>query len=274
MINKNMGKKKVSCMISLDQIVVDRGGKRILDGVSVSLKPDRITAIVGPNGSGKSSLLNVMAGALTPDRGQVCLDDKPLSHWHRKALACALAYLPQSSERPNGMSVEEVVACGRFAHLPPWANLRPQDQAAIHEALLQTELVAKADHLVDHLSGGEMQRVWLATVLAQGSDLLLLDEPNSFLDLSHQLELMALIRRLNRDLNKTIALVIHDLNQALQWCDEVIVIQQGKVYTSGPIHLLQDPSLLREVFQLSCQFLRVPGYSRPVLQASLLQAAP
>ncbi|AUM12495.1 ABC transporter ATP-binding protein [Ketobacter alkanivorans] len=260
-------------MISLDQVCVNRGGKRILDTVSVSLKPDRITAIVGPNGSGKSSLLKVMVGALQPDRGQACLDEKNLQRWRRKDLARALAYLPQTSERPNGMSVEEVVACGRFAHLPPWANLTEEDSAAVSHALQQTEMLDKAEQTVDHLSGGEMQRVWLATVLAQGSDLLLLDEPNSFLDLSHQLELMALIHRLNRELSKTIALVIHDLNQAIQWCDEVIVIKQGKVYATGPINLLQDPTLLREVFNLSCQFLRSPGQSRPILQASLYQPA-
>lgn len=256
-------------MISLDQVSVSVQRKRILDTVSLELTPGKITAIVGPNGSGKSSLLKVMVGALQTSRGEVRLDDRPLSTWKRKELAQALAYLPQSSERPNGMSVEEVVACGRFAHLPPWANLSPEDNNAVTNALRETEMLQLAEQPVDNLSGGEMQRVWLATVLAQGSDLLLLDEPNSFLDLSHQLELMELIRRLNRSLNKTIALVIHDLNQAIQWCDEVIVIQEGRLHSAGPITLLQDPVLLREVFNLSCQFLRVPGHQRPVLQAKL-----
>ena len=256
-------------MITLNQVGVSVQGKRILDAVSLALTPGKITAIVGPNGSGKSSLLKVMVGALKPSQGEVCLDNRPLPQWKRKNLALALAYLPQSSERPNGMSVEEVVACGRFAHLPPWANLSPADTAAVEDALRQTEMLQRAPEPVDNLSGGEMQRVWLATVLAQGADLLLLDEPNSFLDLSHQLELMELIRRLNKELNKTIALVIHDLNQAIQWCDEVIVIQNGRVHSQGPINLLQDPLLLREVFNLSCQFLRVPGHHRPVLQAQL-----
>ncbi len=256
-------------MISLNQVGVSVQGKRILSDISLQLTPGKITAIVGPNGSGKSSLLKVMVGALKPSRGEICLDDRPLSSWKRKDLARALAYLPQSSERPNGMTVEEVVACGRFAHLPPWANLSPEDQQAVEQALRETEMLPQARQPVDNLSGGEMQRVWLATVLAQGSDLLLLDEPNSFLDLSHQLELMELIQRLNQNLNKTIALVIHDLNQAIQWCDEVVVIQDGSLHSNGAITLLQDPQLLREVFNLSCQFLRVPGHQRPLLQASL-----
>ncbi|MAR90470.1 MAG: ABC transporter ATP-binding protein [Pseudomonadota bacterium] len=258
-------------MITLNQVTVRRGGKRILNAVSMALTPGKITAIVGPNGSGKSSLLKVMVGAMAPDRGAVSLGDRPLSRWPRRELARALAYLPQSSERPSGMTVEEVAACGRFPHLPPWANLSPQDQAAVTEALRQTEMLALANRPVDHLSGGEMQRVWLATVLAQGSGLLLLDEPNSFLDLSHQLELMALIKRLNQSLNKTIALVIHDLNQAIQWCDEVIVMQEGGLHSAGSISVLQDPELLQQVFNLSCQFLRVPGQNRPLLQASLYQ---
>lgn len=256
-------------MISLKQICVSRDGKRILHDINFNLVPGKITAIVGPNGSGKSSLLKVMVGAMQPDSGQVQLDEKPLQKWQRKSLAKALAYLPQASERPNGMSVEEVVACGRFAHLPPWANLSADDQNAVQHALQQTEMSDKASLAVDHLSGGEMQRVWLATVLAQGSDLLLLDEPNSFLDLSHQLELMELIQRLNRDLNKTIVLVIHDLNQAIQWCDEVLVMKQGQLQCAGNITLLQDPQLLQDVFNLSCQFLRVPNSSKPLLQASL-----
>lgn len=259
-------------MISLDQVCVSRGGRRILDSVSLQLTPGKITAIVGPNGSGKSSLLKVMVGAIKPDQGQASVEQRALQQWKRKDLARVLAYLPQSSERPNGMMVEEVVACGRFAHLPPWANLNDQDQAAVHNALQQTEMLHQADSIVDNLSGGEMQRVWLATVLAQGSDLLLLDEPNSFLDLSHQLELMELIRRLNQQLNKTIALVIHDLNQAIQWCDEVVVIREGHVHAAGDITLLQDPLLLQEVFNLSCQFVRVPGQQRPLLQASLHKA--
>lgn len=259
-------------MISLDQVCVSRGGRRILNSVSLQLTPGKITAIVGPNGSGKSSLLKVMVGAINPNQGKACLERKPLESWKRKDLARVLAYLPQSSERPNGMTVEEVVACGRFAHLPPWANLGPEDRAAVTTALEQTEMLRQADSTVDNLSGGEMQRVWLATVLAQGSDLLLLDEPNSFLDLSHQLELMELIRRLNQELNKTIALVIHDLNQAIQWCDEVVVIREGHVHAAGDINLLQDPVLLREVFNLSCQFVRVPGQQRPLLQASLHKA--
>ncbi|MCK5792223.1 MAG: ABC transporter ATP-binding protein [Ketobacter sp.] len=256
-------------MISLDQVCVSRGGRRILDSVSIQLTPGKITAIVGPNGSGKSSLLKVMVGAIAPTEGTACVDRRPLADWKRKELARVLAYLPQSSERPNGMTVEEVVACGRFAHLPPWANLNAEDRAVVAQALQQTEMLSQAEVVVDNLSGGEMQRVWLATVLAQGADLLLLDEPNSFLDLSHQLELMELIQRLNQDLNKTIALVIHDLNQAIQWCDEVVVMKAGQVQAAGAINLLQDPLLLKEVFNLSCQFVRVPGNHKPVLQASL-----
>lgn len=254
-------------MIQLDQASLRVGSQQILESISLTLTPGQVTAIVGPNGSGKSSLMKLMVGETKPSSGRVTLEERALEKWSRKELARLLAWLPQASERPNGMSVREVVACGRFAHLPPWGRLSAEDELQISNALRQTEMVKQADTLVDHLSGGEMQRVWLATVLAQGAEILLLDEPSSFLDLSHQLELMALIRELNRALNKTVALVIHDLNQALQWCDQVIVIDQGKVRLQGDIALLRDTNILREVFDLEAQFVPVPGSDCTLLHA-------
>lgn len=260
-------------MISLNNVSVCRDGKHILKNLDFSLSPGEITAIVGPNGSGKSTLLKLMSGAMASDSGLVSLNDQPVHSWAKKALAKSLAYLPQTSERPSGMTVTEVVQCGRFAHLAPWSKLRKHDTLAIENALVDTEILHLANTRVDNLSGGEMQRVWLATVLAQGSEILLLDEPSSFLDLSHQLELMALIHRLNRQQNKTIALVIHDLNQAIQWCDQVVILQQGEIIRAGNIHNLQDPSLLQSVFKLSARFIRLPGTNKPLLHADLLSTA-
>ena len=257
-------------MISLNDVSVRRGKRYILKNIDFRLTPGKITAIVGPNGSGKSTLLKVMSNAIKADRGTATLDDKTLQAWPKKQLAQALAYLPQSSELPNGMTVEEVVGCGRFAHLTPWARLGTDDKAIIEQAMADTEVLHHANAKVDNLSGGEMQRVWLATVLAQGSDLLLLDEPSSFLDLSHQLELMGLIHRLNRRHGKTIALVIHDLNQAIQWCDEVVVMQQGKIQSAGDIQKLQDPAILKSVFKLSARFISLPGTNKPLLHADVL----
>lgn len=260
-------------MISIERATIRRNGHYLLKNIHFRLIPGKITAIVGPNGSGKSTMLKLMSGALKPDSGFARLDGHPIHSWPKKRLAKALAYLPQSSERPNGMTVEEVVACGRFAHLAPWAKLSSADQQAVEKALLDTELLHLAKTKVDNLSGGEMQRVWLATVLAQGSDLLLLDEPSSFLDLSHQLELMTLIHRLNRVHHKTIALVIHDLNQAIQWCDQVVVMKQGEIQRCGDIHNLQDPDILQSVFNLSARFISLPGTSKPLLHADILSPA-
>ena len=257
-------------MLSISNVSVSRGGKLLLQSVQMGVCPGKITAIIGPNGSGKSTLLKTMAGVMECDSGQITLEQRALATWPRKQLARKLAYLPQSSERPLGMSVEEVVACGRYAHLPPWASLRRKDHEAIERALQDTEMTHKSSAQVDNLSGGEMQRVWLATILAQGSDLLLLDEPSSYLDLSHQLDLLALIQRLNREQGKTIVLVIHDLNQALHWCDEIVVMQAGKIIKAGDINLLQDAQLLRHVFNLSAQYIQLEENARPLLHATRL----
>ncbi len=234
--------------LSLDQASYSVSGKEVLKPVSFDLTPGKITAIVGPNGSGKSTLLKLLSGLLTPASGSVLLGEKPLASWPRKTLARELALLPQHSPVPLGMSVAELVACGRYPHAGPFGRLVADDHRAINSALSRVDMAHYAPRLVDCLSGGEMQRVWLAMVLAQETGILLLDEPTSWLDIAHQLRLLEIVRNLNEKLNTTIVWVLHDLNQALQYSDEILLMSNGEMVRKGVANQVLDSEVISAIF--------------------------
>ncbi|WP_051710246.1 ABC transporter ATP-binding protein [Andreprevotia chitinilytica] len=236
----------------------------VIDGLDLAIPDGSITALLGPNGCGKSTLLRGLAGLLPPSAGSVSLDDEPLHRWPKKRLARRLAFLPQQQQYPEGLTVAELVAHGRFPHRPPWGGLGSADREAISWALAATGLTNYAKRGLDALSGGERQRVWIAMALAQQADILLLDEPTTYLDLGHQLEVMTLLRELNRSHGITLVMSLHDLNQAIRYTDHAVVMQAGRLIAQGNPAQIIEPGLLAAVYQVEASLLSGAADGLPV----------
>lgn len=220
----------------------------IISGMDVSIPSGQITALVGPNGCGKSTLLRGLARLLAPKGGTAFLDGKAIHQMPTRELARQLGILPQSPVAPEGLTVRELVAQGRYPHqswLQQWAS---DDEAAVMKALTLTGMAELADRPVDALSGGQRQRAWIAMTLAQETPVILLDEPTTFLDLSHQIEVLQLLERLNRGEGRTIVMVVHDLNHATRHATHLIALKAGAVVAAGAPAEVVTPDLLRIVF--------------------------
>jgi len=226
------------------------GGARreVLRGVNLALARGEVVALLGTNGSGKTTLLRTFSGALTPDRGSVTFDGRPVGEWRRQALAQRVAVLPQQLELPLGFRVAELVAMGRAPHARRLFASSAEDDRAIARALLDADAVDLADRPAEELSGGERQRLLMAMALAQEPDLLLLDEPTLHLDLAHQVALLAAIRRLRDQSGLTVLAVLHDLNLAAAFAPRVAILDEGRVVADGPPADVLTPDLVRRVF--------------------------
>ncbi|MBK4217877.1 ABC transporter ATP-binding protein [Paracoccus caeni] len=228
------------------------GRRAVLRDVGLDFDPTGITGIVGPNGSGKSSLLRCLAGLCAPSQGSVSMDGRAIRDWPARKLSRRLAFLPQSPQAPDGLTLRDLVAHGRFSHRGFFRTGRG-DQAAIDHALEQTGLTALAGRAFDSLSGGERQRGWIAMALAQQSGMLLLDEPTTWLDIGHQIEVLELLRRLNRQDGLGIVMVLHDLNHAAAYADRIVAIKDGAVCADGPPHQVVVPALIQNLFGVAAQ---------------------
>ena len=243
-------------VLTATDLTVRRGDRTLLDRVSLALAPSRVTALVGPNGAGKSTLLRILSGELSPDLGSVAFLDQPLSGWPVAALARHRAVLPQESDLSFPFRVEEVVRLGRIPH--PGGGDSPADHILARESLAQVDLTTFADRLYPTLSGGEKQRVHLARALAQlqpdpaaqppAARVLLLDEPTASLDLAHQHAVLSLARDLARREHVAVFAVLHDLNLALAYADDLLALAAGRIVAAGPIAATLTPVLVREVF--------------------------
>ena len=236
----------------------------VVEDLSLTIVPGEVTALVGPNGSGKSTLLKAMARVLRPARGAVHLDSESISSYAARAVARRLALLPQSPEAPMGLSVRELAEYGRYPWRRSFQGLGPADHAAVDRALTLTGMMAFADRSLGTLSGGQQQRAWIAMTLSQDADTLLLDEPTSFLDMAHQVELMGLIERLNVEENRTILIVLHDLNQAARIAHRMVVLQQGAIAADGPPDAVMTAHMLRRVFGVEADIIADPRRGTPV----------
>ncbi|ERK09524.1 Iron(III) dicitrate transport ATP-binding protein FecE [Pantoea sp. AS-PWVM4] len=232
-------------------------GKRVLQDVSVSFPVGQVTALLGPNGCGKSTLLKSLARLLVPSQGEVLVGDQPLARFSARQLARHLALLPQQHLTPEGVSVAELVAYGRHPWLPLWGRLSVQDRAQVQVAMERMGVDHLAPQRVSDLSGGQRQRVFLAMLLAQDTPIVLLDEPTTWLDINHQIELMKLMGELKAQ-GKTVVTVLHDLNQASRYCDQLVLLAQGALVTQGtPAQVLQ-PGILKRVFQVDVAVVPEP----------------
>jgi iron complex transport system ATP-binding protein len=236
----------------------------IVEGLDVALPSGRITALVGPNGCGKSTLLRGLARLLAPKGGAAFLDGKAIHQMPTRALARQLGILPQSPVAPEGLTVRELVAQGRYPHqswLQQWAA---EDEAVVAKALELTSMAHLAERPIDALSGGQRQRAWIAMTLAQETPVILLDEPTTFLDLSHQIEILQLLERLNREEGRTIVMVVHDLNHATRHAHHLVALRAGQVVAAGPPAEVVTPGLLRTVFGVEAEVVPDPRTGVPL----------
>jgi iron complex transport system ATP-binding protein len=240
------------------------GDRTVLEDLSVAIRAAEITALVGPNGSGKSTLLKTLARLLKPGGGSVLLDGKAISQMSTSAVARQMAVLPQGPSASPGITVRELVEQGRFPHVGALRMLRQQDHAAITQALAVTGMIDYAARPLDSLSGGERQRAWIALTLAQETPVLLLDEPTTFLDIGHQLEVLDLVETLNQQRGMTIVMVLHDLNQAARYAHRMLVLDKGAVVSDGPPATTLTADLLERVFNVRATIVSDPVTRAPV----------
>lgn len=238
-------------------------GNEVIRALSAIIPPGQVTAMIGPNGSGKSTLLKGLARLMKPSGGAVYLDGQAIHGMHTRQVARRLAILPQRPEAPDGLLVRELAAFGRFPHQGFLGICTPQDDAKIQNALEITGMSALADRALGELSGGQRQLAWIAMALAQDTALLLLDEPTTFLDLAHQLEVLEVLERLHRREHRTIVIVLHDINQAARHAQHIIALAAGKVVRSGPPLEIITPEFLAEVFGVAARVQIDAGTGAP-----------
>ncbi|ODU01861.1 MAG: cobalamin/Fe3+-siderophore ABC transporter ATP-binding protein [Pseudonocardia sp. SCN 72-86] len=248
-----------------ESVTLGYGDRTIVDGLDLDVVQNTITSVIGPNGCGKSTLLRALGRLLVPTKGQVLLDGKRIDKMPTKEVATILGMLPQAPSAPEGLTVGDLVARGRHPHQAWYRQWSSDDETSVHEALEWTNIADLAERPVDELSGGQRQRAWISMALAQGTDLLLLDEPTTYLDLSHQVEVLELVRRLNRDLGRTVVMVLHDLNLAARYSDRLVAMRDGQILAAGaPAEVITEP-LLAEVFGLHAKVIPDPVSGTPLV---------
>jgi iron complex transport system ATP-binding protein len=237
----------------------------VVDGLSLTIPAGALTVIVGANACGKSTLLRGLARLLKPKTGCVLLDGEDIARLPTKQVATRLGILPQQPIAPDGITVADLVARGRHPHQRWLRQFSADDEAAVAAALAATATTDLADRSVDELSGGQRQRAWIALALAQGTPLMLLDEPTTFLDLAHQVEVLDLLAALNRREGRTIVLVLHDLNLACRYAHHLVAMRQGAVVAEGPPADVITADLVEEVFDLRCKVIDDPITGTPLV---------
>jgi len=251
--------------LSARQLVAGYGDRTVVDGIDLAIPPGGVTVIIGANACGKSTLLKTLARLLVPSAGQVVLDGRDIHRASSRDLARSLGLLPQSPIAPEGIVVADLVGRGRHPHQRMFSGWSRTDDEAVAEALTATGILDLADRSVDELSGGQRQRVWVAMALAQRTDILLLDEPTTFLDVTHQVEILDLLTDLNRSRGTTIVMVLHDINLAARYADHVVAVNEGRVVASGTPSAVITASLVQQVFGLDSLVMTDPVSGAPMV---------
>jgi iron complex transport system ATP-binding protein len=251
--------------LAADDVTLAYGDHVVVRDLDLQLTEGSFTAIVGPNGCGKSTLLRALGRLMRPAGGQVLLDGQAIARTPTREVARLLGLLPQAPVAPEGLTVADLVARGRHPHqswLRQWSR---DDEAVVGEALAWTDMADVADRPVDELSGGQRQRAWISMALAQGTDLLLLDEPTTYLDLSHQIDVLELVGRLHAERGRTVVVVLHDLNLAARYAQRLVAMKDGALVASGTPEEVLTEQLLADVFDLEARILTDPVAGTPMV---------
>lgn len=254
-----------ACSLRAQSLVAGYGERTILDDVTLNVPAGCTTAIVGANACGKSTLLRVLSRLLTPTQGSVLLEGNAIHRLPTRRLAQQLGFLPQSPIAPEGISVLELVSRGRHPHQGLFKRWSAADEAAVADALAATHMSELAERHVDELSGGQRQRAWIAMALAQQTRVLLLDEPTTFLDINHQVDVLDLLTDLNQQRGTTIVMVLHELNLAARYADQLVAMANGQVYAAGPPEEILTEQMVREVFGLESRVIEDPVTGKPMM---------
>ncbi|RVW03237.1 ABC transporter ATP-binding protein [Rhodococcus spongiicola] len=248
-----------------ENLTLGYGDRIIVEGLDVEIPTGVITTVIGPNGCGKSTMLRALGRLLKPRAGTVLLDGKAISSMRTKEVARTLGMLPQAPVAPEGLTVADLVARGRHPHQSWFRQWSSDDEDEVARALTLTGVADLADRPVDQLSGGQRQRAWISMALAQGTELLLLDEPTTYLDLSHSVEVLDLVDRMHEEMGRTVIMVLHDLNLAVRYSDHLIAMSQGRIVASGRPQDVISTELLAEVFGLEAAVIEDPVSDRPLI---------
>ncbi|AUN02326.1 ABC transporter ATP-binding protein [Clostridium botulinum] len=249
--------------ITTTNLAIAYEDKLIVDGLNMNIPKGKITTIIGPNGCGKSTVLKTVGRILKPKEGLVYLNGDDIRNLSTKEVAQKMAILPQSPQAQGGLTVGELVSYGRFPHKKGFGKLSPEDKKVIEWALEITKLTELEVTMVDNLSGGQRQRVWIAMVLAQQTDLILLDEPTTYLDMAYQLEVLELLYNLNREQSCTIVMVLHDLNLAARFADYMIAIRSGSIISHGTPEEIMTKKVLKDTFNIDAEIVWGSKTGRP-----------
>ncbi|MCS4486478.1 ABC transporter ATP-binding protein [Staphylococcus americanisciuri] len=246
-------------------VTIGYGERVIVNNLDVAIPDGQITSIIGPNGCGKSTLLKALSRLLNTKHGEICLDGKNIQSQPTKEVAKKIAILPQSPDVADGLTAGELVSYGRFPHQKGFGRLSEQDKEEIDWAMRVTGTIDFKHRAVNDLSGGQRQRVWIAMALAQKTDIIFLDEPTTYLDISHQLEILELVQQLNSEHGATIIMVLHDINQAIRFSDHLIAMKNGKIIKQGTTHEVLNNEILEEVFNIDAELSTDPKTGKPML---------
>lgn len=260
----NMRRSTVN-RLSAEDVTLAYDQRVIAEQLSVEIPDNSFTVIVGPNACGKSTLLRALSRMLKPSRGRVLLDGQVIQSMPAKKVARTLGLLPQSSVAPDGITVADLVGRGRYPHQGVLRQWSADDERVVRESMAQTGIAELADRYVDELSGGQRQRVWIAMALAQQTPLLLLDEPTTYLDIQHQIDVLDLCAELHEEQGRTLVAVLHDLNHAARYATHLVALKGGEVIAQGAPNEIVTAALVEEVFGLRCQVIDDPETGTPLV---------
>lgn len=241
------------------------GERVIVEDFDISIEKGKITSIIGPNGSGKSTVLKALTRLIRFQHGSVIVDGKDVLEYAPKELAKKVGVLPQIHSAPADFRVKELVSYGRMPHLRFMSRMGARDHEIINRSMQATNTYHLRDKSIHEISGGESQRVWIATVLAQQPEILFLDEPTTYLDVSHQLETMQMVKDLNRKTGVGVVMVLHDLSHAMEVSDHIVVIKDGKKYAEGTPEEVITEKMMKDVYNVDCTIVKIPGRNRPLI---------
>lgn len=262
--DRQAASNSAGALLELGDVSFSAEARVLLRPLSLTLRSRQVTGLIGHNGSGKSTLIKILARQQAPSAGRVIFEGQPIDDWGARAFARKVAYLPQYTPQAEGMLVRELVALGRYPWHGALGRFSKLDREKVEEAIDLTDIRGFADRLVDTLSGGERQRVWLAMLVAQDAEWLLLDEPISALDVAHQVEILSLVHRLSQQKGLGVVVVLHDVNMAARYCDEIIALHSGKMIARGTPDKIMTPESLAAIYGINMDVIKHPSTGVPV----------